>query len=651
MGGCRKRCYRRLTKPMAHTADFRVDFNFPPTLLARCIEVVAQSRVFGVDDWNGTLERLASDSGYTHEQLANIPGSVFDRGSSSTGNPWPAMFILMGAVKRCLAGMIFPRMLIMSASGATAWTLLAAVSSGTIVGVALGFACSPWAATVLLAILCAVYFLLLVTGQARNAARRLAAVAYSAAETSTADAGTDMAGGSSSSREALISTLSRGNALAPTLSAAGGGLHSRFVRNAKKLEKITTLEKKHDEFGVDIANGESVEVIQVRFLHFTRFAPLDIGEKYIAPSAFAPWTAAEEVLLQKTVEKHDIGGGTTGDWRVVEEEFRGAGRTLRRALRSASSASRDAAAATAPAGSSSIRVRRSSGDLRRRYEEIKDDEQATRISAGFDLPRRHLQSNYRRVLPEIINREQHRNKAGIMMAPELLTVEQIETAAKAGVAEWKARVEALLPMVDWKADKALKQRRESGFTGAKHIKKIWERDVEGTLRKSLAKELWSTYNAERAAHVPLSARSLGRTLTRNSPGGAVSWGEFLSFHLQEPAQLHQDHVDEIILLPPAEQRTLIQKLLAVAVRDFREATAEMAIAQRKRDDDDEDGDSLAYLSRSLPAGHDSRVVNKIINDFDSLCVQVLAPGRTYRMSTEGGVRNPIQRTINCLLFL
>ena len=65
------------------------------------------------------------------------------------------------------------------------------------------------------------------------------------------------------------------------------------------------------------------------------------------------------------------------------------------------------------------------------------------------------------------------------------------------------------------------------------------------MRKNLGEELWSTYIAEREKGILLSDRSLGRTVARNSPEGAVSWGEFLAFHLQSPAQLQQDHVDAV----------------------------------------------------------------------------------------------------------
>ena len=75
-------------------------------------------------------------------------------------------------------------------------------------------------------------------------------------------------------------------------------------------------------------------------------------------------------------------------------------------------------------------------------------------------------------------------------------------------------------------------REQDGSIGGKYLKKIWECDVESALRDSLAREMWATYLAERKANVPEGARSLGRTLTRNSPAGGVSWGEFLSFHLQ-----------------------------------------------------------------------------------------------------------------------
>ena len=215
------------------------------------------------------------------------------------------------------------------------------------------------------------------------------------------------------------------------------------------------------------------------------------------------------------------------------------------------------------------------------------------------------------------------------MNPESLTVEQRETANKVQVAEWKARADAFVTEVrGWREDKYMRERREEeGGTGSKYLKKIWERCIEGPLRDSLAQELWLTYMVEREDHVPVSARSLGRTLTRNSPAGSVSWGEFLSFHIQTPAQLQQDHVDEIIKLPPLEQRVLIQKLLAVAVRQVREAEevlAQAATSSKHSGDDD----------KSLPAGHDRRIVNKIINNFDHLCMQALAPGGAHRISTD-----------------
>jgi len=42
---------------------------------------------------------------------------------------------------------------------------------------------------------------------------------------------------------------------------------------------------------------------------------------------------------------------------------------------------------------------------------------------------------------------------------------------------------------------------------------------------------------------------------------------------------------------------------------------------------------LAELAMS--AGHDSRVVNKLLSNFDGLCMAVLPPGRSYRVSAEG----------------
>jgi hypothetical protein len=100
-----------------------------------------------------------------------------------------------------------------------------------------------------------------------------------------------------------------------------------------------------------------------------------------------------------------------------------------------------------------------------------------------------------------------------------------------------------------------------------------------------------------------------------------------------PSQLQQDHVNELIKLPPMEQRALIHKLLAVAVRNFREAE-EVQAAAIDRNQPSRNRDATACAARSLPAGHDRRIVNKIINNFDRLCTQALAPGATHRISTE-----------------
>ncbi len=595
------RCAKWLTRPVAETEDFRVEFRFPPSLMVRSLELVA-TRMFGVDDWNETLVRLTTDSGYTHEHLANIPPNTFSI---------PSLFILAGVVKRCLAGMVFPQKLIASASGPTAWTLLAGVTSGTVVGVGLGFLCSSALAVALVALAATTCMLLLWSGKAQSTARALAAGGY-AVET-TSDAHTDGQADEAASTQ-LSQTLSRANALAPTL----------ISTRASRAKATSGVNGARDEFGVCLANGESVEVIKVRFLHFTRFAPLDVGEKYIGPGAFAPWTADEETLIKKTVQQNDIGGGNTFDWRVVEEEFE------RREVLSSYSGQETQNVKPAGGARDRIGLRRSSGDLRRHYEEMKDRELMMKGSSNQEM----VQSEYRRVLPGILNCPQHRNKAGIVLNPELLTVQQRETAKKVELAEWKARADAFVTAAsEWRRDKQLQARRQDGGTGAKYLKKIWERDVEGALRDSLAHEMWVTYLAEREAHLPESALSLGRTLTRNSPAGGVSWGEFLSFHLQMPSQLQQDHVNEIIKLQPVEQRALIHKLLAVAVRNFREAE-EVQAAAIDRNQPGRDNDTIACAARSLPAGHDRRIVNKIINNFDRLCTQALAPGGTYRISTE-----------------
>ena len=113
-----------------------------------------------------------------------------------------------------------------------------------------------------------------------------------------------------------------------------------------------------------------------------------------------------------------------------------------------------------------LRLRRYSGDLRRHYEEMKDRDLVRNITSHVSSD---LQSEYRRVLPSILRRPQHRNKVGIVMNPESLTVQQRETANKVQVAEWKARADAFVTEVrGWREDKYMRERREEeGGTGSK----------------------------------------------------------------------------------------------------------------------------------------------------------------------------------------
>lgn len=556
-------CAKRLARPVRLTEDFKVDLHFPPSAMFRCIEWVDPQ-------WKGKLDYLTTDSGYTHEHLANIPPHVL---------AWPGPRILFGVVQRCLAGIIYPQRLILTASGPCAWTLLAGLASGTVIGVILGFLCSAASAATVVVIASTTYLVLLWSGLARSCAQRLAAASF-AVET------TD---------DTHDPTLCDAKAPATDRGAAPSG-------------------KKRDEIGV--LNGESVEIIMLRFLQFTRFGPLDIGEKYIGPGAFASWTKHEEEFIMTCVQQNDIGSGTI-DWRAVEEEFR------------------KQKVEPAALQGESIHLQRSSGDLRRHYEDMKKRAQVKKLDGESKLV-------YRRVLPSLLNRVQHRNKAGIVMDPELLTVEQLETAQNKGKTEWIARTHAFLAEVpNWTADKQLRDiRGNTKRTGSQYLRRTWENAVEAHLRKKVARKLWSTYLHERneSNPIPVSARALGRTLTRNSPEGGVSWGEFLSFHLQEPSQLQQDHVDEILKVQPSEQRALIHKLLAVAISNFRAEEARAPVRSsvnpisRHHDRDV----SRSYPVRKLPVGHHHRIVNKIIYNFDSLCTQALEPGRTHKISTEDG---------------
>ena len=98
-----------------------------------------------------------------------------------------------------------------------------------------------------------------------------------------------------------------------------------------------------------------------------------------------------------------------------------------------------------------------------------------------------------------------------------------------------------------------KDPREAKYQKGQNLKRQWERDVEGPLRRSLADEMWRVYCAERGwgeeakgmAPVRQERRVLGRTAGRNAPDGVVSWGEFLAFQIQTPQQLQLDHIEQI----------------------------------------------------------------------------------------------------------
>ena len=106
------------------------------------------------------------------------------------------------------------------------------------------------------------------------------------------------------------------------------------------------------------------------------------------------------------------------------------------------------------------------------------------------------------------------------------------------------------------AETSDKDPREAKYQKGQNLKRQWERDVEGPLRRSLADEMWRVYCAERGwgeeakgmAPVRQERRVLGRTAGRNAPDGVVSWGEFLAFQIQTPQQLQLDHIEQIASL-------------------------------------------------------------------------------------------------------
>ena len=258
----------RLAPPVAQD-DFRADVFFPGSTFSDGLRFVAE-HIFGVKDWDGELQRLTSDSGFTHEQAANIPKHVFATGTRSE---WlPGLTILRKAIVRRLATFVFPPALIVSIAGPSAWTLLSGAAAGVVVGVPL--ACL-WSFSVVLAIVLTLFttaYLTLVSGAARRCALWVSAQA-SAARTRPELLERFRNAVRPAGREARV-TAQWGSAM------AGAGVHGSG-----------------DEYGFDCAVGESIEVIWNRWESFTKYASLDIGEKYISPGAFAPWEAADEERL------------------------------------------------------------------------------------------------------------------------------------------------------------------------------------------------------------------------------------------------------------------------------------------------------------------------------------------------------------------
>ena len=72
---------------------------------------------------------------------------------------------------------------------------------------------------------------------------------------------------------------------------------------------------------------------------------------------------------------------------------------------------------------------------------MKDDRQIAKASAKFSYERQRLDVEYRKILPDMLARDAHRNKA-TPPNESLLTVQQLATAEAAGIAEWKARAKA-----------------------------------------------------------------------------------------------------------------------------------------------------------------------------------------------------------------
>ena len=252
----RERFFLALAAPMPATADFSVDLNFPPAFLARAIEVTAESRLFGCKDWTATLQRLTTDSGYKHEEATNIPRDIFRQGPSS--NPRPGLNIVSKATRRFLATALFPQAIIATVAGPSAWSLLAGVAAGTVVGVPLGWLCPliVWLALIIGAF--TLGWIYLVSGQARGAARHVAAIALTAADRRAAaraapaggdgdgdgDEDGDGGGGGSGLRGyGDRGRLSRGNALASRLAVSGDEQLPHLRPAAKKMMAIGTLSR------------------------------------------------------------------------------------------------------------------------------------------------------------------------------------------------------------------------------------------------------------------------------------------------------------------------------------------------------------------------------------------------------------------------
>jgi len=114
---------------------------------------------------------------------------------------------------------------------------------------------------------------------------------------------------------------------------------------------------------------------------------------------------------------------------------------------------------------------------------MKDDKQMKKATAKFTPARQRLDNEYRKILPEMLRKDAHRNKATPPDAA-LLTVQQLATAEAAGLTEWKARAKIFTEASNnahldeelmFGKNAGKHDQRTSKKPSGRHLKRVWVR--------------------------------------------------------------------------------------------------------------------------------------------------------------------------------